>query len=294
MKIRIFSPSSSSSSREAEEGLSILHGELESLCPDLEIIVDENLACIPGPNPDLYYIAGSDAEKAASFQDLINDPELDFVLCCRGGYGALRWLHLVDWRSLDSAGPLLVGFSDVTSVFSALLNLGGKAVHGPMLNTLALSSIESRLALWKFMASGQLPVLAGKAHRGDSCFRGVLTGGNLACICHLIGTPYEPKWQDRILFLEDCNEPAYRLDRMFTHLRLAGVFDQIGGLALGQFTGLEGRDSSLLEKVLADRVSGFDFPVVWNLPCGHGSLNMPLLLGRHYEIRPEEGVLAPA
>ncbi len=294
MKIRLFTPSSPGLEKEIKHGLKILWNELGAVVPGLEIEGAETLKECLKPNPELDYIAGDDAEKAAQFQDICGRQDLDFVLCSRGGYGALRWLDLVDWQGFSPSAPQFIGFSDVTNIFSPILDRGGRALHGPMLNSLASTARQSRLALWKFMADGKLAPLAGTGIGDDACFEGKLIGGNLACLCHLIGTSFEPIWQDRILLLEDCNEPPYKLDRMLTHLELAGVFKKIGGLALGQFTGMEEEDYGiLLERIIRERASRFDFPVVWNLPCGHGRINMPLQLGSYYKIDSGQGMLSP-
>ncbi len=294
MNIRLFSPSSPCPKNDFEQGLGLLETELGAMCPDLEIM-HEGVSCYATAHPQLPYLAGDDRKKALEFQDILNQTDLDFVLCSRGGYGALRWLHMVDWKALRPNVPCLVGFSDVTNLFSAILSSGGRAVHGPMLNTLVKTSREARAALWRFIVNGDLPGLKGRGAGKIGCFEGILSGGNLTCLCHLIGTPFEPEWQDRILFLEDCNEPAYRLDRMFTHLRLAGVFYKIGALALGQFTLPEGRtfSASLFQAILGDRLSGLDIPVVWDLPCGHGTVNMPLQMGRPYRLSSREASLSP-
>ncbi len=291
MKICLFTPSSPSSEKDLKRGLEILKEELAELCPDLEIH-DKILWDMSRANPDLDYVSSTDREKARVFQTLAADSSCSFILCSRGGYGALRWLHMVRWDSAGGRKPLLIGFSDVTVILSAILRAGGSCIHGPMLNTLAHTSDAARKALWKALITGELPEIKGASVR-DGDYRGVLVGGNLTSLCHLIGTPFEPDWQDKILFLEDCNEPAYRLDRMLTHMKLAGVFDRIGGLALGQFTDKDRRKAALSLTLLEDRLSGFTFPVIFDLPAGHGSMNLPLGLGVSYRISGRSACLTP-
>ena len=291
MKICLFTPSSPSPEKDLKQGLGILKEEFTALCPDLEIC-DTTLLNMNRANPDLHYVSSTDPEKAVVFQALTADSSCSFILCSRGGYGALRWLHLVRWDSAAGWKPCLIGFSDITVIFSAILRAGGSCIHGPMLNTLAYTAGAARQALWKALATGELPEIKGAAVR-DGDYRGVLIGGNLTSLCHLIGTPFEPDWQDKILFLEDCNEPAYRLDRMLTHMKLAGVFDRIGGLALGQFTDRDRGGTALPLTLLQDRLSGFTFPVISDLPAGHGSMNMPLGLGVSYRISGKTACLTP-
>ena len=291
MKICLFTPSSPSPEKDLKRGLAILKDELAAQCPDLEIR-DKALIDMSRANPDFDYVSSTDREKAMVFQTLTGDSSCNFILCSRGGYGALRWLHMVGWDSAAAWRPRVVGFSDVTVILSAILRAGGSCIHGPMLNTLSNTAGAARQALWKVLIKGELPAIEGVAVKNGD-YQGVLVGGNFTSLCHLIGTPFEPDWQDKILFLEDCNEPAYRLDRMLTHMKLAGVFDRIGGLALGQFTDKDRRGTALPLRLLQDRLSGFTFPVISDLPVGHGRMNMPLGLGASYRISGKTAFLTP-
>ncbi len=291
MKISLFSPSSPSSRKALEQGLSILRRELGLMIEDLHI-VGEGFSDKARPNPKLQYIAALDEEKALEFQSLVCKKDLQFILCCRGGYGAMRWLPLVDWDTIGH-GPQVIGFSDVTVLLAAISRFGGTGIHGPMLNTLCDTRSSSRQALWDFMVKGRLPQLRGVT-LGSGVHEGMLVGGNLTCLCHLIGTPFEPEWEGVILFLEDCNEPMYRLDRMLTHMSLAGVFDKIGGLCLGQFIGENKEEQPLIQDLFMDRLSGFrGLPILADLPIGHGDVNLPLKVGSPYKISGDDGLLSP-
>ncbi len=294
MKIAFFSPSSPCIETDIEASLAMMVRELSKICPGVKIVAERSGSLSAGnANPLFPYLSGLDDEKTAIFEHLMQDPDCDFVLCTRGGYGAMRWVHLVDWRSVAAASCKLVGFSDVTVLFSAIINAGGTCVHGPMLNTLPVTAERSRQALWQALCSGEFPEFTGVPVK-EGQFKGVLTGGNLACLCHLIGTPFEPDWKNKILFIEDCNEPAYKIDRMLTQMRLAGVFDMIGGMVLGRFTHCNQTGPGGLRELFEDRVSGFNFPVIADLPAGHGSENMPLMLGSIYNMSGSSGLLSPA
>jgi len=107
--------------------------------------------------------------------------------------------------------------------------------------------------------------------------KGPLMGGNLSLICHLLGTPFMPSLDGCILFVEDKEEPLYRLDRMLTHLALAGQLKGISGLIAGEFEGC--CDMSAINRLLTDMLSGLDIPLATGLPIGHGLKNLALPLG---------------
>ncbi len=289
MKICLFSPSSPGSKQSLAQGLSILQQELGSLCTGLEIVSKGSFMEKAKPHSFLDYIASGDEEKTQEFKKILKYDLPDFIFCCRGGYGALRWVAMVQWERFN-AFPTLIGFSDVTVILAAISKAGGTAIHGPMLNTLADTMPLARQALWGYMVRGALPKLYGVSLRPGT-HAGKLIGGNLSCLCHLIGTQFEPEWRESILFLEDCNEPVYRIDRMLTHLRLRGVFDMIGGLALGAFSGTGEKD--LFFNLVQDMFAQVPFPVVMDLPAGHVNCNMPLMIGGHYRLQARDAALVP-
>ncbi|NDY42453.1 LD-carboxypeptidase [Dissulfurirhabdus thermomarina] len=243
----------------------------------------------PAPFP---YLAGTDADRARTFEALCRHPEADLVWCLRGGYGCGRWLPLVDWAALPGRMPLVAGFSDVTFLHAALVRNGRPALHAPLVATLDRTDAPSRAALAEFLRAGRLPALSGRPLAPGTA-EGPLVGGNLACLCHLVGTPFEPPWTGAILFIEDRGEPPYRLDRMLTHLRQAGCLAAAAGVAVGRLTET-GAPPDLLRRLLADRLSDLEIPVVTDLPAGHGPANAPLLLGAPYRVDGTAGTLAPA
>jgi muramoyltetrapeptide carboxypeptidase len=117
-----------------------------------------------------------------------------------------------------------------------------------------------------------------------------LWGGNLTMLCHLLGTPYMPPLDGGILFLEEVNEPPYRLDRLLTQLELAGVFDRVAGLALGSLSDRD-EDAEDLCQVARVRLEALGLPVVMNMPFGHGRRNMPLPIGARAKLDAEARTL---
>jgi len=227
------------------------------------------------------------------FSRLLKTVTCDFILCSRGGYGSFRWIEMVDWDALSANAPMVVGFSDITFILCALVNVGRACIHGPMLCTLAETSKAARDALWKAMSEDRFPCLKGQAIR-DGLVEGTLIGGNLACLCHTIGTSLEPDWDGKILFIEDCNEPLYKIDRMLTHLRYVGVFNRIAGMAAGSFSSPDRISPADISDLFSDRLNGFAFPVIGSLQAGHSEQNLPLKMGARYRLVGNTGLLEPA
>ena len=238
------------------------------------------------------YLAGSDSERAEELMDLFQDPAIKAILCARGGYGAMRLLPLLNYREINKNPKLLIGFSDITVL---LLSLWKKArlmtFHGPMVTTLARLTAASR-DQFRFTLRGVLPESlslprSGRINGGQA--QGILVGGNLTLLTHLIGTPFEPDWSRAILFLEDEGEQGYRLDRLFVHLRLSGVLEQIKGLLLGQFNG-----KGIMKKdfeVIRETFAGLEIPIRQGLPVGHGRENLTLPIGAPVHLDGDQGLL---
>ena len=289
MKIAIFEPSSPSNPKVYSKGIEILKAELYSL-EGIKQYGDFHL-----PNKDLPFLCGHDQQKAKNFIKALNGPE-SVIILTRGGYGSSRWLNLIPWKNITTRAysKIVVGFSDATFISAALFANELRFIHGPMICTLANTSKPSRKALWNLLDTGMLPSLRGSCLVPGTTL-GTLFGGNLSCLCHLIGTDIEPDWKGKILFLEDCNEPPYKIDRMLTHLNQAGVLSKVNGVALGDFTLKNAQEQKLLHNVFQDRLAHLKVPVGYRLPFGHGKLNFPLEVGANYilDCSNEDCFLAP-
>lgn len=235
--------------------------------------------------PDVFrsegYLAGRDRERLAELHGFWQDREVRAIMAARGGYGSLRLLAGLDWDLLRRQPKMLIGFSDLTALLCAVQrHTGLVAFHGPMLATLGRSdrdSLESLAGLLTGRPQREIKARGLEILRKGSA-RGRLLVGNLTCLAHLVGTPFEPDWRDRILVLEEVGESPYRIDRLLTHLKMAGRLEQIAGLILGSFDqcgdGPEPAWQRALE-LMAER----DIPVWANFPCGHGAGNLVLPMG---------------
>jgi muramoyltetrapeptide carboxypeptidase len=238
------------------------------------------------------YLAGSDHARAEELHQLWADPEVKALLAARGGYGSLRLLPLLDMNLIRRHPKIFIGFSDITVLHSGIHKETGLVTfHGPMLTTLAKNDRASLAAFFETLAGHHsesfktvgLEILKGGNGRGN------LVGGNLASLVHLVGTPYELAWQGTVLFLEDVCEAPYRLDRMLTHLQVAGRLHGLAGLILGSFEGC-GAPEVIWNRVL-ELVTNEPYPVWANFPAGHGRQNLILPLGQDVEMDSQTGRL---
>ncbi len=232
-------------------------------------------------------MAGKDWIRAEDFVRWFMDPAVKVIWAIRGGYGSIRILNMLDLKKISQENKLFIGYSDITFLHIALLNAGFVGcIHGP--NAIELinmppEGVQKIQDFFKGKGKFEWKLSEDNIIRHGSAY-GHLIGGNLTCLSHLLGTPYlKPyMWEGALLFIEDNNEAGYRIDRMLNHLKIAGVFEKIKGLILGNFSNCESKEK-LISRV-NDIVSPFDFPVIFNMPFGHDILQDLLPLGVKYQI----------
>ena len=230
------------------------------------------------------YLAGPDADRAADLTAAIAG-DAAAIWALRGGYGTLRTLDHVELTPLARRPKAFIGFSDNTVVHLALHRLGVVSFHGPHAGYRHFPPpVEAafRAVLMEDRPAGAPP----QGHRTPHALvagtaEGPLVGGDLALLGAVCGTPYQPDARGAILFIEDVDEPAYRVDRLLTQLRLAGVLDGIAGVAVGDLTPPRDGEESEAEvrDVVREILEPLGVPVVAGLPIGHGTENWTIPLG---------------
>ena len=242
------------------------------------------LRVFPGVWEKNGYLAGSDAARAGDLHAAFADDSIDAIFCLRGGYGSPRLLDSIDFELIRRHPKPFVGYSDITALHLAITRYAGFVTfHGPMLNADLLGNKQSptESSLLR-MLSGQQPRLLSHPDEyplitvAPGCASGRLLGGNLSLICATIGSPFELDDQDAILFIEDVNEPLYRVDRLLTHLRLAGKLNRLRGVLVGDFAGV---DLSALVQLLRQELGPLGIPVLAGWRSGHCDPNLTLPLG---------------
>ena len=241
---------------------------------DFEVVVPDGLFDANG------YLAGTDAHRADVLNRLFADPGIDAVMCARGGYGSLRILPLLDYARMAAQPKALIGFSDITALLTAVFSRCGLVTfHGPVVTTLADASKRTLAGLRAAVASDRpLTVRSeGATALRTGSASGPVCGGNLTTLCHLLGTPFAPRFRSRIVFLEDRGEAPYRVDRMLVHMRTAGCFEGIKGLVLGSFD--DCGTPAEIQAIVTDVFQGAQFPILAGVEAGHTEPNLTLPLG---------------
>jgi len=256
------------------------------------------------------FLAGGDRERAGDLMRMFTDKTVKAIICLRGGYGAARILNLLDYKIIRHHPKILSGFSDITSLHCAFAKkVNMISVHAPMLNG-GLQSKDlpefTRSSFFRTVMEAKAPgsIVSGYDPKNISTLRcgvakGRMIGGNLAVLCASIGTPFEPPFRGRILFIEDINEQPYRLDRMLTQLLNAGILQKLTGVAVGVNRDCEddGKDRVIDEyrqssaDVMAERLSSLGVPVVMGLPFGHVALNATIPIGARATLDGDNGDL---
>lgn len=226
------------------------------------------------------FLAGPDEARAGVINTMFADPDIQGILCARGGYGATRVLPHLDWEVIRRHPKAFVGFSDITVLHCVLLaNAHLVSLHGPMGTTLGKSPEAWRAMLRQALTTDTALALAPSGvtvlNHGEAT--GPVMGGNLTMLCHLVGTPYAPNYQGCLLFIEDVTEAPYRIDRMLVQMALAGCFDGVAGLVLGQFE--DCGQAAEIHEVFMRIFEPLEIPVVAGFPIGHGTENATLPIG---------------
>lgn len=253
------------------------------------------------------YLAGSDEERAADINDLFTDDAVDGLITLRGGYGTQRLLPFLNYEAIAKNPKVMMGYSDITALLTAVHQRCNMVTfHGPIARQ---SYSDYTLAEMKKIVfdgfSGDVGTpppfepREGDAERANRLVtivggkaRGPLIGGNLSLVCSLMGTPYEPDFRGKIVFLEDVGEEPYRLDRMITHLWLTGKLDQAAGFVLGKFTNADIEGNSLsLEQIFEHRFKLTGKPCLRGSMIGHVRDQTTLPLGIEAELDAGAGVL---
>jgi muramoyltetrapeptide carboxypeptidase len=254
------------------------------------------------------YLAGTDEERAAELNAMIRDPNVRAIFPCRGGYGLTRILDRIDYAALRNNPKIITGFSDLTALHLAVARKARVITfHAPMpMRDLWQADKEKFAFAAKSFARA---VFADQYKKGETGYtvavpedakpvkvvggtaRGRLLGGNLTLICATLGTPYAIEPKGAILFVEDVNEAPYRVDRLLSQLRLAGVLDAVAGVVVGNFSVKEASDAKEIDRVLREYFGALKVPVVMNFPVGHIPRNATLPHGALVELDADQAVL---
>ncbi len=282
---------------------------------ELDIVVDavRGLGLVPRLAPhvlDRYgYLAGTDRDRASDITLFFADPDIKALLPITGGWGSSRTLPYLDYEVIRQNPKIFIGFSDLTALLLGIhAQTGLVTFHGP--NGLTSWRPDQTTPLRQVLFEGGMTSLTSERTSEDSDrlmqvknriqvitpgrAQGHLIGGNLSVLSGIVGSPYVPDLNGAVLFLEDVGEDIYRMDRMITQLKLAGIFDQLAGFVFGQCTncGPDADYGSLtLEQVLRDHIQPLGIPAWQGAAIGHVEPILTLPIGTQVEINTDNGSL---
>jgi muramoyltetrapeptide carboxypeptidase len=254
------------------------------------------------------YLAGTDEERAAELNRMIRDPRVRAIFPVGGGYGLTRIVDRIDYAALRKDPKIITGYSDLTALHLAIARqVRLVTFHSPM----PMHSLwQGDKPKYAFAAeSFRRAVFADQYKKGESGYaiavphdatpvklvggkaRGRLLGGNLTLICSTLGTRYALQPEGAILLVEDTNEAPYRVDRMLSQLRLAGILDAVAGVVVGSFSPGDHPDAKELDRVLREGLGTLKVPVLMKFPVGHTPQNATLPHGSSVELDADEGTL---
>ena len=253
------------------------------------------------------YLAGNDTLRARDIENAFADQNLSGVICLRGGYGTPRLLNLLNYDIIRNNPKRFFGYSDITALHTVFnQECGFVTFHAPMpsidystLDDFTLSSLYFAMFGDTCDMKNRNPQYSSTADNfelnsicgGIAC--GTLAGGNLSLLVSTLGSPYAFNGDGKIIFIEEINEPPYKIDRMLTSLMLAGVFSHAQGILLGSFKDCRGiclpdnpsctaapdTNASSLLNTFKEVLSPLGIPVLAGLACGHSYPQLTLPLG---------------
>lgn len=259
----------------------------EELQPAIDCLTDLGYKIVLAPNlcNQLNQFAGTDAQRTADFQWMIEQPEIKAILCTRGGYGTVRIIDSIDFSPLLRNPKWICGYSDVTILHAHLNKLGIQSLHCTMpINFPTDGSVNESVKSMLGILQGsplnyELPPQPlnrpGKAV-------GELVGGNLSILYSIQGSVSALETEGKILFLEDLDEYIYHIDRMMINLKRSGKLSKLAGLIVGGMTDMHDNTvpfGKTAEEIIHDVVYEFDYPVCFGFPAGHIDPNLALPMG---------------
>jgi muramoyltetrapeptide carboxypeptidase len=244
---------------------------------------------IVGPNAfnEYGFLGGTDDERLADLQQMLDDEDIKAIFFTKGGYGTLRIIDRIDWKSFKQNPKWLAGYSDITLLHCHVHNFGIQSLHAVMLQAYPTSTPESTGTIRKALFGESLAynIPAEPENRpGDEVIEGILVGGNLSMLYSIVGSESDIDTDDKILFIEDIDEYRYHYDRMLMSLKRAGKLKNLKAVIMGIMVDIKestlpwGRDYREIT------LEHFDCPVYFNFPAGHVQDNRALIMGSQISI----------
>nr|WP_294908047.1 LD-carboxypeptidase [uncultured Lacibacter sp.] len=245
-----------------------------------------------------FTFGGTDEERTADFQQMINDKNIKAILCARGGYGFVRFIDKLDFSKMKTHPKWMIGFSDITVLHSHInRNYGFASIHSKMCNSFPTDwskaepiQVETILSIRDALKGVKMKYTAPVTeHNKTGVAEGTLVGGNLKTLESLAGSKSDLRTTNKILFVEDTGEYLYSIDRMFWNLKRSGKLDHLAGLIVGGFK-LKNSDDPAEEfgknlyEIVKEKIPDCNYPVCFDFPVGHQKNNFALKCGMKHKL----------
>jgi len=282
-----------------EEKIEIMQESMEAL--GFNVVISDHVTDRWG------YFAGEDKLRADEVNKMFANPKIDGIVCARGGWGCSRILPYLDYEMISKNPKVLIGYSDVTSLLLALhAKTGLITFHGPV-GTSEWKDFSVNYFKSILMEGRQVEMKNPQEVKDtltqindrittirEGTVKGRLLGGNLTVLTTIIGSDFLPEWDDAILFLEDVNEGIYRVDRMLTQMKLAGILDKLNGFVFGKCTDCDpgsGYGSFTLDQVFDHHIEPLKIPAWSGAMIGHISEKFTVPIGVQAQIDAQKGII---
>lgn len=237
--------------------------------------------------------AGTDAERAEDIQRYLDDASIKAIICARGGYGTVRIIDRLNFKSFKKSPKWICGFSDVTVLHNHLQqNEKTASIHCSMPIQIEINEAQCYSSLQNALFGKPLHYSFEKHYlnrNGNAV--GKLIGGNLSMLYSLAGSETDIKTKNKILLIEDLDEYLYHTDRMMQQLKRSGKLKNLAALLVGTFSDMKDNDipfGKTAEEIISDTVKEYNYPVIFNAPLGHGKLNVAVRMGQEIGIKANE------
>jgi muramoyltetrapeptide carboxypeptidase len=239
-----------------------------------------------------HYFSATDEARAADLQEMLDDQNVQAVLCGRGGYGMSRIIDLLDFRNFKKHPKWVIGFSDITLLHNHCTQvLKTASLHAPMAGAFNNGQSDNEWVLsLKHALQGKKANYKAAPHalNRTGTATGKLVGGNLTLVAHAVGSVSGLQTKNAILFLEDIGEYKYNIDRMMIQLKRAGMLTNLAGLVVGGFTQTKDSDPSFgasVNEIIQSAVAEYSYPVCYDFPVSHDKENYAIKHGADYTLQ---------
>lgn len=236
-----------------------------------------------------FQMAGTDNERLADLQSALDNPNVDAILCSRGGYAVNHIIDKIDMTRFVDKPKWILGFSDITNLHLLCNKYGVQSLHCQMAKAIHNDPDAQCISnIFRYLAGEKISYqFEPDQHNRNGIAEGELIGGNMSIIYSLQGTDYAIDCDDKILFIEDLNEYLYHLDRMMINLKLSGKLAKLRGLIVGTFSDMKDNNSPFgrtAYEIVKTHTAEYTYPVGFGFPVGHIDNNQPLIEGGHYRL----------